>query len=121
MSEFSEMIREAFVGEEPYDPSPGRAALEASIRKYERRHRTVRLLSWFMVTAMSVLFFFAGWKFLSAGEDASTKELVLWATLFLWGNAGVAFGKMYLFTTLSDIGLMKELKRTQLMLVDDEA
>ena len=71
MNEFTEMIKEAFVGAEPYDPSPGREALRASILKFERRDRVVRLLSWFMVTFMSVVAFWAAWSFWAAGPDVS--------------------------------------------------
>ncbi len=37
MNEFAEMLKEAFVGEEPFDARPGREALQASIRKYDAR------------------------------------------------------------------------------------
>ena len=38
----------------------------------------------------------------------------------MFGASGVSFGKMYLFTMQSDLNMLKELKRIQLMLVGDE-
>ena len=55
MNEFAEMLKEAFVGEEPFDPRPGREAIQASIRKYDARMKTVRYMAIFAVTFMSVV------------------------------------------------------------------
>ena len=117
MNEFTEMIREAFLGEEAYDPTPGREALEESIRRFESRDRVVRLLSWFMVTAMSVVMFWAAWRFWKT-DAQSSKALVGYATLVLAASGGVGFGKMFLFNVQSDLKVMKEIKRTQLMLLE---
>lgn len=116
MSEFTEMIKEAFLGEEPYDPSPGRAELEASIRRFEARDRTLRFMMWFAVTFMTVVCVWAAWSFFAAAPETSTKKLILYAVLFLWGSEGIGWSKMFLFSTQKSLGVMKELKRVQLML-----
>lgn len=114
-NEFTEMIKEAFVGEEPYESSPGREALLASIRSFEARDRTMRLLVWFVVTFMAALAAWAGWKFAS---ESSTKMLILYATVFLWGMQGVGWAKMFLFSTQKSLSMLKELKRVQLTILD---
>ncbi len=55
MNEFAEMLKEAFVGEEPFDPRPGREAPQVSIRKYDARMKTVRYMAIFAVTFMGVV------------------------------------------------------------------
>jgi hypothetical protein len=118
MKEFGEMLKEAFVGEEPFDPSPGRALLEASIDKFDRRMRTVRYMSWFGVVFMGAVMFYAVYSFFDAPPEAETKKLILWASLFLWSNIGVGMLKFFLMMMINDIGLRKELKRTQLMILE---
>ncbi len=114
MNEFTEMIKEAFVGDEPFDPSPGREALQASVDKFERRDRVVRFMSWFAVAFMGAVAFWAGWSF---WKSESTKMLILYATIFLWAMIGIGWAKMFLFQMQSSIALMKEIKRSQLMWV----
>ena len=116
MSEFADMIKEAFVGEEPYDPAPGRRDLEASIRKFDSRDRTMRFLTWFAVTFMGVVFFVAGWKFWTADAETSTKSLILYATISLWAMIGIGFMKSMLFNIQASLGLRKDIKRLQLTL-----
>lgn len=55
MTEFNEILKEAFAGLDPYDPSPARADLEASLAKFARRDRTLRLMLWFAVVFMGVV------------------------------------------------------------------
>lgn len=115
MNDFQEMIREAFAGEKPYDPSPDRGALEAAIRSFERRDRIMRLLMWFAVTAMTVLAVWSGWSFAVADDATSVKTLILYATVFLWASFGIGLAKLMLFTTQRGFSIMKELKRAQLI------
>ena len=123
MNEFTRMIQEAFVGAEPFDPSPGREALRASLEQFERRDRVVRVLSWFMVTAMSVFAVWGIWGFWTTPPEAGTKPLLAYATLVLFGVHGIGFAKMFLFNTQKHLSILKELKRVQLALAlqDEEA
>ena len=115
MNQFQEMMKEAFLGEEPFDASPGREALEASIRKFEQRDRVLRLMVWFGVTFMTGVCVWAAWSFLGAEPDASSRSLILYATVFLFAGQAVGWSKMFLFSTQQSFSLQKELKRAQLM------
>ncbi len=119
MNEFKEMLKEAFVGEEPYDPSPGREALLASLRKLEGRDRTLRWMMWFAVTFMMAVAVWAGWSFFQA-EESDVRELVLYATLFAFACQGIGWAKMFLFTTQKDLSVLKELKRVQMMMLQHQ-
>lgn len=121
MNDFTEMLKEAFVGEEPYDPSPARADLESAMRRFERRDRTLRYLLWFAVAFMTAVLAWAAWSFWRAGSEASTRELLLYAVLFLWGSQGVGWAKMLLLTTQKHLSILKELKRVQLALSERDA
>ena len=115
MNEFKEMIKEAFLGEEPYDPSSGQEDLQAAIRSYESRDRTLRLMMWFAATFMSVVAAWAAWSFFATGPETSTKKLILYATAFLFASQGVGWAKMFLFSAQKDLSVLKELKRIQLI------
>ncbi len=119
MNDFKEMLKEAFVGEEPYDPAPSRAVLEDSLRHFESRDRMTRILMWVAVSFMSLLVGWSVWSFVRAGEDAGVRELLLYSTAFLFGCQGIAWSKMLLFTSQLDFRILKELKRVQLSLLGD--
>jgi hypothetical protein len=114
---FARMLKESLAGMS-FDPAPGREALEAGLREFERRERALRLLAWGTVGAMALLAAWAAWSFLSAPADAGVKRLVLDATLFLWASLGIAFGKLWLFTTQAQLATQRELKRLELALLD---
>ena len=116
MNEFKEMLKEAFLGEQPYDPTPGREVLLSSLRQLEARERTLRWMLWFAVGFMSLVAFGAGWFFWKATEDTSVKDLILLATSFLFACQAIGWAKMFLFTTQKDLSVLKELKRVQMML-----
>ena len=118
MNEFAEILKEAFVGEAPFDPHPGREVLEASITKFDRRMRTVRFMTGFALTFMGAATVLGAVMFLRAPADAGAKEVIGWAGLFLWGMAATGFLKHWFAMMQNDIGIRKELKRTQLMLLD---
>lgn len=118
MNQFQEMLKEAFMGEEPFDASPGRAALEASIRKFEQRDRTLRYMIWFAVIFMSAVCGWAAWSFFSS-DDASAKSLILYATLFLFASQAIGWAKMFLFSTQQSFSLQKELRRAQLTWLEE--
>jgi hypothetical protein len=118
VSEFTNLLKEAFAGQEPYDPAPGRAALEEAIRGFARRERLVRGLMWFAVAAAAALCAWSAWRFLAAGDDAGPKRLLLYATLFLFGGQAIGWAKMFLFTNQQNLAIQTELKRVQLQLSD---
>ena len=118
MNEFKEMIKEAFLGEEPYDPSPGRAAIEESIHKFERRDRTMRFLMWFVVAFWGLIGTWAAWSFWHADSATSTKMLLLYTAAFLFAAQAIGWAKMFLFSIQKDLSVLKELKRVQLTLLD---
>jgi len=116
MNDFTELLKEAFVGEEPYDSHPAREELEASLRTYERRERTLRYMLWLAVAFMSCVAYYSAWKFLTSDEEASTKQLILYAVLFLWSSTCIGWAKMFLLNTQKHLSILKELKRVQLAL-----
>ena len=120
MNEIREFLAEAFLGEEAYDPSPGREAMERALRDFDAQERLLRRLMWFAVLCMSGLAAWAAWSFARGGSEASTRSLVLHATLFLAAVQGVGWSKMFLFTTQKNLQVLKELKRLQLTLLRRE-
>jgi len=118
MSEFTNLLKEAFAGAEPYDPSPGRAALEEAIRGYRRRERLLRGLLWFAVAAATGLCAWAAWDFIASGEEAGVRRLLLDAVLFLFGAQAIGWAKMFLFHSQQNLAIQTELKRVELMLTD---
>lgn len=115
MSELSKLLQEAFAGLEPYDPTPGRAALEEAIRGFERRDRLLRTLVWGSVALLTALAAFAAWRFVTA-DDAGVRELLLHAVLFLFAIQGIGWQKMFLFLSQRALRIEIELKRVQLLL-----
>ncbi len=118
MSEFYEMLKEAIVGAEPYRPDPGGAALEASVKKFEARLRTVRFMAIFAVTFGSVASIAGVVLFLGTDDMASTRELLLCAGLVWFGSSIVGFAKMWYAHMLNHLSLMKELKTVQLRILE---
>jgi hypothetical protein len=114
---FAHMLREAFAGPEPFDPAPGRAALKAALREFERRDRVLRVLTWGTVLFMTLLAGWAAWSFAHAPADADAKRLLLYAVVFLFATAGIGFGKLWLFTAQSQLALQRDLKRLELTLL----
>ena len=117
MSELSKLLQEAFAGLEPYDPAPGRAALEEAIRGFERRDRLLRTMVWLSVVLLTGLAAFAAWRFVSA-EDPGVRELLLDAVLFLFAIQGIGWQKMFLFQSQQALRIELELKRVQLLLTE---
>ncbi len=121
MNEFAEMLKEAFVGEEPFDPRPGREALQASIRKYDARMKTVRYMAIFAVSFMSVVGVYCFIWLLRAPDETSTRLLLIDAIVFGWALGAVGFSKLWFAMMHNDIGLRKELKRVQMMMLDKDS
>lgn len=120
MNEFAKMLKEAFVGEEPFDPRPGREALQASIRKYDARMKTVRYMAIFAVTVMGVVAVYCFVWLLRAPDDTSTRLLIIYALVFGWALGAVGFAKAWFAMMHNDIGLRKELRRVQMMMLAKE-
>ncbi len=118
MSEFGEMIKEALLGEESFDPSPGAEAVKAVLQKFDRRMWTVRVLSWFVVAFMFALAIVMIVFLLQAPADESPGLLLLYAVLAVFGMTGVGMAKGYWFLMQNHFALMKEVKRTQLLLIE---
>jgi hypothetical protein len=119
MNEFTKILHEAFAGLEPYDPAPGRAALEEAIQGFERRDRSLRTLVWGSVALLTVLAVYSAWRLVTA-DDADARELVLSAVLFLFAIQGIGWQKMFLFSSQRSLRIEVELKRVQLMLSERE-
>jgi hypothetical protein len=115
------MLKEAILGDEPYRPDPGRQALEASVAKFERRMRTVRFMTLIMVTFATAVFFTGLVLFLGAGAEATVRELLIYAGLFFFGLTCVGMGKMWFAMMHNHIALMKEIKVTQIRIVEARA
>ena len=94
------------------------ALLEGSIDKFDRRMRTVRHMAWMGVSFMGAVAVFAAYSFLEAPPETAPKALILWASLFIWSNIGIGMVKFWFAMMHNDIGLRKELKRTQLMVLE---
>lgn len=59
-------------------------------------------------------FALAAWSFLSADDTASTKSLILYAVVFLFGAQAVGTSKFFLFTSQQSFSLQKALLRAQM-------
>jgi len=117
MSEIYEMLREALVGLEPYHLDEGRDALEASVRKFETRLRTIRFMAIFAVTFGAVAMI-AGIVLFAGAAATPAKPLLCYAGLAAFGFSLIGFSKMWFAHMLNHIALMKELKATQLRIVE---
>lgn len=120
MSEFGEMIREAFLGLESFDALPGKAELERAIAKLDRRERTVRWMAWGAVAFMTALVVgvLVSW-FRADGhgvESAATH-----VALFLFAMSGIGMMKLWLIVMQSHFTTLQELKRTQLLTLERAA
>lgn len=114
MNEFQSMLKEAFAGEEPYDLYPGRDELERALRGFERRERTLRWMLWFAVAFMSAVSVLSVWRFWIAEPGSDPKNMILWATLFLFASNGIGWSKLFLFQSQQHWSAMKDLKRLHL-------
>lgn len=118
MNEFTEMLREAFHADEPFDPDPGREAILDAITGFERRMRLVRRMTWLAVTFFTALAVWMLVLLLGADEETATKWLVTYAVVLVYALVGVGFVKGWLQLMLIHTRTMRELKRTQLMVLE---
>ncbi len=118
MSELSDIIKEMLVGDgERIESNPARENLEEAVGRYDRRMKTVRALAWTQVALMTAGFVWSIVSFFSAPDDATPKQLILYSTVFLFTGLGTWMGKLMIFYTQHYVNVMKEVKRTQLMVV----
>jgi hypothetical protein len=81
---------------EPLDMHPAREALEHSVRKFEKRMRTVRFMAILAVTFMGIVAVWMAVIFARAPEETSTKALLFYTAVFFWAFSAIGFGKMCL-------------------------
>ncbi len=119
MNEYSRLLKEALRGEdEVLEPERSREALQASVRQFDVRMRTIRNFAWFAVAFLGSLSIYALVKLLLADDSTSTRVLIVWAVLFLWGMSGVGTVKFWLFLMQNNVSIQKELKRLQIRLAE---
>ena len=120
MSDFTDLIKDALrggdLGGAGPEGDPSKRALEASLEGFDRRMRTVRGLSYGLVTGMFIVALYALYRLLTF-EGGDTKMLAVFAVIFLWANTGIALGKQWFWQMQNDIAIRKELKRIQLQLL----
>ena len=121
MSEFSELLKEAFAGAEPFDAHPGREDLDAAVARFERRDRTVRGLAWTAVALLTVPVVWAVHGLAVAAPDAAPKGLVVKAVVLICGMSAIGFMKAFLYDMRNHLDQMKELKRVQMLLLEAAA
>ncbi len=119
MSEFGDLLREAFAGAERFDAHPGRADLERAVSKFEARDRTVRVLVWSVVTLATVPAAWAAYGLFAADDGTSTRMLVIQGVVLLFAMQSIAFMKAYLAEMRNHLDQMKELKRVQMLLLEE--
>ena len=118
MSEFSEMMKEAFLGLEKFDSLPGKADLQKSIDKFDRRERTLRRLAWTAVTFMTALLVGVLVSWLRAGDDTTVRVQIAHLALFLFALTSIGMMKLWLIIMQYHFTGLKEMKRTQSMLLE---
>ena len=119
MNDFQDMFKEAFLGEEPYKGGQNSVELTASIRKFESQDRLLRISLWGSVLSMTALCIWSGLSFWQTPEAAGPKPLILYATLFLISVQCIGWIKMFLFNNQKSFSILKELKRVQLLLLEE--
>ena len=119
MSELSELLKEALHGEdEVLEPERNREALQASVKKFDDRMKTIRNLSWFAVGALGGFGIYSLVKLILADDATSPRTLLIWSVLFLFCMSGVGTVKFWLFLTQNNNSIQKELKRMQMRLAE---
>ena len=118
MSELSEMIKEAFTdSEKSFQPHPARRDLELSVEQYGRRMKVVRGLAFFTVSFMGLVCAACAIAFFQAPED-DTRSLILYASGFIFAMTAIGWGKMWFSNMQNHLAVVKEIKRTQFMLLE---
>lgn len=118
MSEFAEILKEAFVNDAPFDPDTDRASAEALLRKFENRMRTIRRMTTLLVGGMFLVLVYCLVGFLRLPADAAVKTQVTYLGAFIWAAGGITIGKLWFAMMHNHIATMKEMKRIELMMLE---
>ncbi len=118
MSEFTDLLKEAFTGDEPFDPDQGREATLEAIDSIERRMRLVRWMVWFSVSLMFALTIWMVVLLLGAPAEVATNRRLFYLALLVLGMQGTWVGKNWFYNMQNHSRVMRELKRTQLMVLE---
>lgn len=118
MSEFKELLKEAFAGAEPFDEHPGQDDLRQAVSRFEQRDLIVRILGWTAVTLATAAVVWSVYAFFTAPDDASARTLLVPAVVFIWGMSAIGWMKGFIFIMQNHLASMKELKRIQLLLAE---
>jgi len=118
MSEFTDLLKEAFLRDEEFDLGPGRDAILSAVEGYERRMRLGRGMVWFSVTFFTALMVFAVVMLRGDPSGPSTRGDVFLVGLALFGMGGVGFSKFWFQHMLNPSKLLKEIKLTRLLVLE---
>jgi hypothetical protein len=118
MSEFAQILKEAFVGDEPFRPETDRATAEASVRKFENRMRTFRRMTTLLVGGMFIVLVYCVVGFLRLPVDANVKTQLTYVGAFIWAGSGITIGKLWFAMMHNHVAVMKEMKRIELMMLE---
>lgn len=116
MSEFREMLREALIGDEPFQEQKNEAHLRAAVERYDRRMKTVRFMAWFPVGFMGLVVAVCVWRF-AVTEPAEVKALLAYTALFVFAMTAIGWSKLWLMVMHNHIESQKELVRVQMLLL----
>ena len=115
--EFKNMIREAMLGEEPFAPDPGRAALENAVRSYEDRMSMMRKVTWLLMVPFGAAVFGTGiWLLSQTDAETTTREWMIYGLMALFGYMIVGFGKLWFLLMQNHFSLMREVKAAQIQI-----
>ena len=109
MSDFGDMIREALTGGRPFEPEPGKRALEAAMARIDRRARSMRRLVGVSLVFMTGLFVAGLYQIVHASQD-NARLLSHGVMLAVAGFTGIAFVKLWFMQTQNHLALMREVK-----------
>lgn len=120
MSEFSKLIKEMLLGDEPFDQERASRSLDAALKQYDRRLTTSRWLFLIATTAMTAAMVVMLVLLLSADPHLSTKLLIVYAAFFVVAMQGIGFMKNWFFNMNNHTVLLKELRRLEYRLMERE-
>jgi len=116
MKDFGSLLREALSAEGNYERDASFEAIDAAVRAYQARLRTVRRFG-LLVVGGPVVFLVAGlWVYFSpsAGDD----HRVLGALLALFGVGASGIGKVWFHGLVNHVLLLREVKVVQLAVAE---
>jgi len=116
MSEFQDMLKEALIGDEPFQEHQNEAHLQEAVKRYDRRMKTVRFMTWFPVGFMTVLVVGCLWRF-AVTDPSEVKELLVYALLFVFAMTAIGWSKLFLMMMHNHVESQKELVRVQMLLL----